>query len=461
MQERHRDLSKYGHTFNCKLLASLITDTLFVSQIFDVLKLDYFKADSSKWVVENTIKYYHQYKKLPTMEVFKVLYETIDGAVLKNEVVSLLHEVIKQIESEDLEFIKETTINFCKNQEIKNAIIKSVDLLREDDFEKIQFIINQAFKVGLDTNIGLNYLEDIDTRYEEEARDPIATGWKILNSLLKGGLSKGELGLFIANSGIGKSWLLAHIGASAVRNGKVVLHISLELNQSYTGLRYDSILSGITLEKLPLHRDLLKDALEELNGKLYIKWYAMKSISLVGIKAYIDKVRSLGINPDLIIIDYLDLTKYTGGNTQEDRILGELYAEAKGLAGEVNLPIWTVSQANRAGLEDDILEAGKISGAYAKVFPADFVGSVSRKRLDKASNTGRMHVIKNRFGVDGLTFPMMIDTSRGAIEIYEPESVEGKNAETAMASHKNAYKETAKKHFNEMFKSNNTPKSKF
>ena len=102
------------------------------------------------------------------------------------------------------------------------------------------------------------------------------------------------------------------------------------------------------------------------------------------------------------------------------------------MAGESEIPVWTASQANRSALEEDIIEAQKISESYAKIMIADFVISLSRKIADKVANTGRWHIIKNRFGPDGLTFPSKMDTSSGIIHIFDEMSIGGKEQQKKM-----------------------------
>lgn len=445
-------LSKYGYSFQTKLISAVLTDATFISQTYDILKDTYFDSEAIKWIIRKVFQYYSEYKRLATLDVLKVYCDKIDDALLREEIKNALKDSINQIESSDLTFVKTETITFCKNQELKTAILESVEYLKAEKYDSIKERIDKALKVGISNDIGLNYLEDIETRYSEDSRDPISTGWTVLDELLKGGLSGGDLGVFVASSGAGKSWLLTCIGAAAIKSAKTVFHYTLELNQSYSGLRYDAVLSGITLEKLPMYKERLPAILKEIPGKLYIKWYPMRSVSLMGIRSHIDKAKTLGTSPDLIILDYADLLKYTGTADKEDIVLKSLYEDLKGFAGELNIPVWTVSQANREGLDQEILEANKISAAYSKIFPADFVASLSRKRQDKVSNTARMHIIKNRYGPDGMTFPMLMDTHRGVIDIYNELSTEGKGALAKMETDSKISKDNARKRYAEMFK---------
>ena len=138
------------------------------------------------------------------------------------------------------------------------------------------------------------------------------------------------------------------------------------------------------------------------------------------------------IKPDAVIVDYADILKPTTFYKEKRHATGETYENLRGLAGEFDVPVWTASQANRSSLEEDVIDASKVSEDYSKVMTADFVMSMSRKVEDKIANTGRFHIIKNRFGPDGITFPATINTNTGFIQIYETNSQGGKETQGKM-----------------------------
>lgn len=339
--------------------------------------------------------------------------------------------------------------------------IKSIFRTEYQQPVRVYFGNNKTIKCSIDhkfmTETGWKSVRDIDINTDRVVTKHKTTCIKSIVPLeheeILYDLSVEDVHCYYSNGVLShNSWLLTCIGIAAIKAGKTVFHYTLELDESYSALRYDAVISGIPLDKLTLYKDSLSDKLGEIPGKLFIKWYPMRSISLMGIRAHIEKSRVLGFDPDLIIIDYADLLKYTGTSDKEDQILKSLYEELKGFAGELNIPVWTVSQANRGGLEADVIEANSISAAYSKIFPADFVASLSRKRQDKVSNTARMHIIKNRFGPDGLTFPMHMDTNRGYIEIYEADSSEGAASSKKMVSNGEFVKQNAQKRYLEMIK---------
>jgi replicative DNA helicase len=127
----------------------------------------------------------------------------------------------------------------------------------------------------------------------------------------------------------------------------------------------------------------------------------------------------LDFKPDLVIIDYVDLLRSKKNNRERKDEIDDIYISTKGLARELNLPIWSVSQVNRAGAKDDIIEGDKAAGSYDKMMVTDVAISLSRKRQDKVNGTGRFHIMKNRYGMDGMTFSVKADTSTGHFEVSE------------------------------------------
>ena len=423
-------LSSYGYSFQIKVITALLTDRMFMQQISDILLPTYFESEANNWVVDTILEYNKEYKTSPTLEVMKVKIEAVEHDVLKQQVIDHLKDAWKFTEATDLQFIKEQALDFCKNQEIKKAILSSVDLLKNGRYDDIKAKIDDALKAGGDKDIGHDYMTSIEERYTDAVRDTKETPWEVLNELTDGGLGKGELAVFVAPAGIGKSWGLINIGANAIKKGMTVLHYTLELNEAYVGLRYDSVITGIANQNLKHYQSQVKEDLEKLDGELIIKHYPTKSVSVMGLRSHIEKCIMNDKKPDVVIVDYADLLR---GHGQEKRHeLEGIYEDLRGMAGEYEIPVWTASQANRSALEEEVIDASKIAESYGKVMVADFVISLSRKVADKLAGTGRWHVIKNRFGPDGITLPSKMNTSNGQIHIYADTSVQGKDTQKQM-----------------------------
>ena len=442
-------LSDYGWGFQVKVLAAMFTDRLFLQQISDIIRAEYFESDANSWLLDIILTHFREYKTPPSKDVLKVKITEIENDILKATILEQLKDVFRYMESDDLTFVKDEILKFCKNQEIKQAIMDSVSLLKHGNFDEIKSKIDSAMKAGADTNIGLEYVTDVAARYNEAARHTITTGWDVIDDLMDGGLAPGELGVVMAPAGIGKSWLLINIGANAVKDGKTVIHYTLELNENYVGQRYDSVFTGIPAQNLKNYREDIESKMLTLKGDLIVKYFPTKSVGVMGLKAHIEKTIMLGKKPDLVIVDYGDLLKV---NIKKDKheALEDLYEELRGMAGEYEIPVWTASQAGRSALEDDIIEADKIASSYGKVMVADFLMSLSRKVEDKMSGTGRGHVIKNRFGPDGITLPSKINTNNGQFQFFEPQTQQGKQTTQIMKTGENMVKKNLAQKFKDL-----------
>ena len=434
-------LTDFGHTFQIKSVASLMKNQSFLEQIHDILDEKHYDSDSLKWVVKECKKYYDEYRKCITLDVFKVKTQEVENDVLKLSIIENLKEVFRHLESPDLDFIEDKALDFFKNQTLKNAIVESVEIMEsKGDFEQIKRLVDDALNAGTERNIGHEYIEHIEDRYSETARTTVPTGWDVIDDLTQGGLGGGELGVIVAPAGVGKTWVLAAIGANSMKRGRHIVHYSLELNEAYVGLRYDSIFTGIANQNLKYHKDDVQTEMEKLKGDLVIKYYPTKSASVNTLSAHLKRITTLGTEVDMVVVDYADILKDTGGSREVRHALGNIYEDLRGLAGEFQIPIWTASQANRSALDEDVIEATKVSESYQKIMTADFVMSLSRKVEDKIGNTGRFHVIKNRFGPDGITFPAKVNTNTGKMEIFEGNSVGGKEQQNKIDNRDNLMK---------------------
>ena len=426
-------LSDYGRSFQVKSVVLYMTDNDFIAQVIDILDPKSYQSESLQWIVAQCKDYFLQYKKTISFDTFKIKVQELQSDLLITAVKEDLKDVYKSMEADDLEYVRDNILIFFKNQTIKAAIMRSVDILETNqDFEAIKTVIDDALKSGVEKNIGHEYFEDFEERYSDEARITCPTPWDVTNDLMQSGLGQGELGVVVAPAGVGKSWVLCKIASHALAMGQNVVHYTLELNENYVGLRYDSILTGLANSNLKYHKEEVLKAIAKLKGELTIKYFPTKSASVNTVSAHLQKMLNFGKKIDLVVIDYADIMKDTSLAKEVRHALGNIYEDLRGLAGETNVPIWTASQANRSALDEDVIEASKVAESYAKVMTADFVMSLSRKIEDKVANTGRFHIIKNRFGPDGLTFPAKINTNTGQIEIYESNTVHGKEQQTKM-----------------------------
>ena len=410
-------LSQYGKPFQIKVLGSLLTDKAFLLNVRDTIQEDYFDADSHKWILKNIIQYFDKYHTVITMDVLKIELVKIENEVLKTAIKEELRNSY-QASQQDLEYVQEEFTTFCKNQKLKQALMDSADLLNAGDYDSIRGMIETALKAGMDKNIGHEYLKDIESRYRENYRPTIPTPWQVLNEGFQGGFGPGDLGIVFGNPGGGKSWMMVALAAHAVQQGFNVIYYTLELGEDYVGKRFDCYFTGYSIDEVNKHRDKVEEIVTKLPGKLIVKEYAPKSATVTTIKSHIQKCEDMDFKADLVIIDYVDYLRAPSKKYAERKDeIDDVFVAVKGLAKELKIPILTPSQVNRMGAKDAVIEGDKAAGSYDKLMVADVAISLSRQKEDKVNGTGRVHIMKNRYGMDGMTYNAKVDTNNGHIEI--------------------------------------------
>jgi replicative DNA helicase len=224
--------------------------------------------------------------------------------------------------------------------------------------------------------------------------------------------------------GGGKSWTMVAIAAHAVKMGYKVNFYTLELGEDYVGKRFDCYFTGYSIDDVNKHRKEVQQQVDNLKGRLIVKEYPPKGASVNTIKAHVQKCMDIDHKPDLIIIDYVDYLKAPsrGRNTERKHEIDDVFIATKGLAKDLKIPILTPSQVNRMGARDSIIEGDKAAGSYDKMMVADICLSLSRQKEDKVLGTGRIHVMKNRYGQDGMTYNIKMDTNNGQIQFLEETS---------------------------------------
>jgi len=412
------NLNQYGPTFQIKVISALLTHKEYLTNIHDIISEEYWDNQAQKWIIKEILNYYDKYHTTPSMDVLKIEMKRIDNEVLALSIKEQL-KAAYQASDEDLEYVREEFSKFCKNQQLKKALLNSVDLLKAGDFDGIKYLVESALKAGQDKNVGHEYNKDIESRFREDARTVLPTPWGRVNDILQGGLGNGDFGLIFGNPGGGKSWSLVAVGGHAVKLGFNVLHYTLELGEAYVGRRYDAFFSNIPVDTILKNREKIEEILPELPGELIIKEFPTGRATIGTIESHIRKVTDLGVKPDLVIIDYVDLLSTKKRTADRKGEIDDIYTSTKGLARELDIPIWSVSQVNRAGAKDDVIEGDKAAGSYDKIMITDFCMSLSRKAKDKVNGTGRFHIMKNRYGMDGLTFGVKADTSTGHFEVHD------------------------------------------
>jgi len=413
------DFSQYGKDFQETLCHLILTDRPFADQMFEVLDINFLELKYLQVFVQLVKQYREKYSVHPTEKIMTSILRT----EISNENDSVQQQIrhffarISKSKIEDSDYIIETSLDFCRKQKLKEAMLKSVKLLKNSSFDEISQVINDALKLGSDSNFGHDYVKDFEQRFIFKARNPIATGWEEIDGITHQGLGQGELGVVIAPTGAGKSMALVHIAAQALKAGKNVVYYTLELSETVVGSRFDSCITNVPLGDLSSFKEEIYEKVQMIQGKLIVKEYPTKSASCQTLKNHIEKLLSRDFKPDMVLVDYGDLLRPISTLREKRHELETIYEQLRAIAQTYGCCVWTASQTNRSGLNAEVITMESISEAFNKCFVADFIFSISRTAEDKLANTGRIFVAKNRNGPDGLIYPIFMDTSNVTINV--------------------------------------------
>jgi replicative DNA helicase len=418
--------SKYGKPFQEKIFQSLMNDKEWAGQMVEVMDPSFFDVRYLQFLGEKFFAYFAKYKCFPSLGLLVTIIRDDlsenDDLVLRDQIVQFLHRIKSSTDLADLAFVKDKTLDFCRKQAFKEALEKAVDLIQTEKFDSVLALMKKAVAVGLPSSSGHDFFEDAEARFVKLNRLVCPTGLSRLDAkdVLRGGLGRGEMGVVTANTGVGKSHWLVAMGANAMRAGKNVLHYTFELTEYAVGLRYDSNLCDIASNDVQDQKEQVFQQYEEMElGRLIIKEYPTGSASSVTLRNHLEKLMLKGFTPSVIIIDYADIMRSTKSYDSLRHELKLIYEELRNLAMDLNVPIWTASQANRESANSDIVGLENMAEAYGKAMVADVVISLSRKAMEKSTGSGRLFVAKNRAGKDGLVFSIHIDTSKSKFEILD------------------------------------------
>jgi replicative DNA helicase len=386
------DFGRYGKAFQEGLVQLIFEDRPFADQITEVLDVNFLELEYLRIFVTKILRYRTKYGKHPSGDALITILRTeLDGEdeAVQDQVKEYFTKV-RAKEVADGDYIKETSLEFCKKQKLKEAMMESVGLLQSCSFDEISTVINDALKLGSDNNFGYDYLVDFEERFKPKFRKPVTTGWADIDKISSGGLGK---------------------------EGKTVIHYTLELQDTVVASRYDSCITSYPLSELKNFKDEIYDAVKDIDGRLIVKEYPTKSASTNTIKTHLSKLHKRGIKPAMIVIDYADLLKPVTVRKEKRNELESIYEELRAISQEFECPVWTASQTNRSGLNAEVITMEQISEAFNKCFVADFIFTISRTIEDKQKNQAKMFIAKNRNGPDGIVYDLFMDTSNVSIRM--------------------------------------------
>lgn len=420
---------QYGKQFQEKIFQAFLTDRSWATQMTEIMTPSFFDLKYLEYLSDRYFTYYSKYKDFPTLPLLITIVrdELREGkdTILRDQIIDFLQRMRVNPDVGDLQYVKDKTLDFCRKQAMKEALEKAVELIATDNIDSVMSLMKNALSAGTPASIGHDFFEDVEARFVRTKRVPCPTGISAIDApdILNGGLGRGELGVAVGNTGTGKSHFLVSVGAEALRRGKNVVHYTFELSESAVGLRYDSNFTGIPSNEVIDRKDEVMEFYKTADlGRLIIKEYPTGSASVQTLRNHIEKLLLKSFVPSVIIIDYADIMRSSRKMDSLRHELKLIYEELRNLAMEMNVPIWTASQANRDASNSDIVGLENMSEAYGKAMVADVVLSISRKPVEKSTGVGRMFVAKNRAGRDGILFPIKINTATSRFETLNESS---------------------------------------
>lgn len=407
-----KNFGQLGPTFQKSLIKVIIEDKKFAVTIIDVIESKYFDGPYFRYIIENVKEMYSKYGEIPSYDTVaqKIMSENTKDTTTSIHIDTL--KSIKEHELSDEGWIKDTSMNFCKQQVLKKELKLVEKIIENGDFEeyrKIEKIIQNALQVGASSDDIRDVFENIEGALEKDSRLPVPLGVTGLDNLLKGGLGVGELGVILAPTGTGKTTFLTKIANTAYNQGKNVLQIFFEDNVTNILRKHYTIWTGIApddqIERKEEVIELVKQKESESAGKIKLLKMPSDSVTISEIKSKLRKLHSEGFSVDVLVIDYIDCISPEKSNFGEEwKGEGNVMRSLEAMTSEFNLVIWTATQGNRESISSEVVTTDQMGGSIKKAQIGHVVVSIAKTLEQKEHNLATITLLKSRIGRDGVIF---------------------------------------------------------
>jgi archaellum biogenesis ATPase FlaH len=419
------------------ILRNLINNESFTRKVIPFLKKDYFEG-SQRIVFDQIISFVSKYNKLPTGEALSIEMEAqdiSDGQYA--EAVSIIKEVAIPQEI-SLEWLIENTEKWCQDRAIHLAIMKSINILDGKDpaltKNALPELLSDALSVGFDNNVGHDYIDDFQDRYDfyhrQEERIPFDLDY--FNTITKGGLPNKTLNIALAGTGVGKSLFMCHVAGSVLSQGKNALYITMEMAEERIAERVDANLMNTPIDQLPnLSKDMFGNKVAQIanksHGKLVIKEYPTGAAHVGHFRALLKELQlKKNFKPDIVFIDYLNICassrmKGMGGAINSYSYIKAIAEEIRGLAVEFDVPIVSATQTTRSGYSNSDVGLEDTSESFGLPATADLMFAlISNEELE---GLGQIMVkqLKNRYNDPSSNKRFVIGVDRSKMKLYDVE----------------------------------------
>jgi len=400
-----------GNQFQLQLLNQLIVDKDFAHSIVEVLEPSYFENKYFKLIVQMVKEYYQKFEHSPS---FDTLYQVAKSEIAQELLLKITLDTISDIKNVDesgTQFVQEKALKFCKQQELQKVMEKAKKIIDHGEFENydtLEEMVREALQVGnVDRGTG-NVFENLDDVLADDYRHPIPMGIPGIDNLLKGGLAKGEIGVILAPTGVGKSTLTTKIANNAFNLGFNVLQIFFEDNPKIIQRKHFTCWTGIAPDDLSAHRDevfkKVAEIEEKMSNKLILKKLQSDTFTMSQIKNQIRKMIADGTHIDMIILDYIDCVTPEKALEDEWKSEGSVMRAFEAMCHELNIVGWTATQGNRSSISSDVVTTDQMGGSIKKAQVGHVIITVAKSLQQKEMNLATIAITKSRIGKDGVVF---------------------------------------------------------
>jgi replicative DNA helicase len=430
-------LGYLGYKFQTELINQILhpANKKFADRIIDIIHAKYFDNEYFRLIVVHVKDYYEKFEKVPSWDTLEtILRLDVKDKVTLDYVFNILKE-IQDLVVEDWEFVQEKSLNFCRQQELKKANEKITKIIKEGDFESYEAcseILKDALAVGAEKDDGVSIQDDIESVLEKNFRNPIPTGISGIDDLTDGGLSRGELGVILAPYGVGKTTIMTKLANTAYNLGYNVLQIVFEDLEPVIKRKHYACWSGVELGLLDTdeYKDqviqCVKDKVQGKENDLIIKKFPSEGITMNHIKSYVRHMISTGFNPDLIVLDYIDVVESTKRYNDEWSGEGNVMRAFESMLHEYGIVGWTAVQGNRSSVSSDLVTGDQMGGSIKKAQIGHFIMSIAKTLPQKEAGRATLAVLKSRFGKDGVVYEdCVFDNGKVIIDTEASESFLG------------------------------------
>ncbi len=418
-------------------LSNLVYNEPYARKVLPFIKPEYFANRHERVVFEEINKFVEKYGNQPTKEALSI--ELDNRKDLNEDEFKSVLDIVQTLSNAevDMQWLVDTTEKFCKDKAVYNAILSGIQIIEGKDkqhtAEAIPTILSDALAVAFDQNVGHDYVENGEERYEfyHKKEEKLEFDLDYFNKITKGGLPQKTLNIAIAGTGVGKSLFMCHMAASTLMQGKNVLYITLEMAEERIAERIDANLMNITMDDLhELPKKMFTDRLSKIqtktNGKLIIKEYPTASAHSGHFRSLIKELAlKKSFKPDIIFIDYLNIcasSRFKGNaNVGSYFYIKAIAEELRGLAVEHNVPIMSATQTTRGGYANSDIGLEDTSESFGLPATADLMFALISTEDLESLNQIMVKQLKNRYNDPGLNKRFVIGIDRARMKLYDCE----------------------------------------